>query len=105
MTVLMALMAVVACGDSGEATAGTVDQETFIATYVDLRTTALGTEVGELDDALRAEVLERNGVSEADLVDFIEIHGENVALMQSIWDEIELRMDAAPPPADSVPQG
>ncbi len=98
----LGLTTVVACADSGAAD-GPMDPETFIATYVDLRMTALSTEVGELDDALRAEVLERNGASEEDLVAFVEIHGEDVALMQEIWDEIELRLDATGPTADSIP--
>jgi hypothetical protein len=91
------------CGDSGTDADSPVDQETFIASYVDLRMTALGTETGELDDALRAEVLERNGVSEEELVAFVELHGEDVSLMQDIWDEIESRMDASGPTPDSVP--
>lgn len=103
--VLSGLMIMMACGGPGAGADGLIDQETFIASYVDLRMTALGTEVGELDDALRAEVLERNGVSEQDLVDFVESHGEDVALMQDIWDEIEARMDASGPTADSVPRG
>jgi hypothetical protein len=101
----VALATLTGCGDSGSNPDGPVDQETFIASYVDLRTTALGTETGELDDALRAEVLERNGVSEGDLLAFVELHGEDVALMQDIWDEIESRMDASGPTPDSVPGG
>jgi hypothetical protein len=93
------------CGGSGANADGPIDQETFIASYVDLRSTALRTETGELDDALRAEVLERNGVSEEDLLAFVELHGEDVSLMQDIWDEIESRMDAARPTQDTVPGG
>jgi hypothetical protein len=93
------------CWDSGANADGSIDRETFIASYVDLRMTALGTEIGELDDALRAEVLERNGVSEEDLVAFVELHGEDVEFMQDIWDEIESRMDVTAPTADSVPRG
>ena len=105
LAIVLGLTTVTACGGSGADADGLIDQETFIASYVDLRMTALGTEVGELDDALRAQVLERNGVSEGDLVDFVESHGEDVALMQDIWDEIESRMDATAPTADSVPRG
>jgi hypothetical protein len=105
MALFSGLTIVVACGGPGTGADGLIDQETFITSYVDLRMTALATEVGELDDTLRAEVLERNGVSEQSLVDFVEHHGEDLALMQDIWDEIESRMDASGPSADSVPRG
>lgn len=105
LAVALGLATLMGCGDSGANPDGPVDPETFIATYVDLRMTALSTEIGELDDALRAEVLERNGVTEEDLVAFVELHGEDVSLMQEIWDEIESRMDVADPTPDTVSGG
>jgi hypothetical protein len=92
-----------ACGGRGDDVI--LDRDTFIATYVDLRKTALTTQTGELDDPLRAEVLARHGVSEEDMTRFVEVHGEDVAFMQGVWDDIEILLDADRPEADSVPGG
>ena len=93
------------CVGGGGPDDGALDRATFIDTYVDLRATALSTETGELSDALRAEVLERHGVSEDAMTGFVETHGQDVAFMQEVWDEIEVRLDSTHPPADTVPEG
>jgi hypothetical protein len=36
---------------------------------------------------------------------FVELHGEDVAFMQGVWDDIEILLDADRPEADSVPGG
>ena len=99
------LLAQPACEGGGEDTVGTIDRETFIAVYVDLRTTAMTSGRGELDDVLRTEVLARHGVSEEDVTNFIEVHGQDVGFMQEVWDEIEVVLDTTHPPTDSVPGG
>ena len=94
-TLLLTLSAF-AC--SGESTASPdeagLDRETFIATYVDLRTAVIRGESHELSDQERARILSAHGVTEADLTDFVDTHGEDVALMREVWDEVEARLDA-----------
>lgn len=84
-----------ACG--GEPTASPdavgLDRETFIATYVDLRVAVGRHGTHELTDAERTRILADHGVAEADFLDFVEIHGTDVAFMRAVWDEIEARMD------------
>lgn len=93
-----ALLALVlaACSPDTAAPASTttVERETFIATYVDLRTTVVRAEAHELSDEARAAVLARHGVTEEDLLSFVETHGGNVAFMRQVWDEVEARLDA-----------
>ena len=84
-----------ACG--GEPTASPdeagLDREAFIATYVDLRAAVGRQGTHELSDAERTRILADHGVTEAELLDFVEIHGTDVAFMREVWDEVEARMD------------
>lgn len=85
-----------ACGGdaASPSTYDGVDRETFIATYVDLRTAAIRAEDHELSDAERARILTRHGVTEEALLGFAAFHGEDVAFMRGVWDEVEARLDA-----------
>lgn len=87
-----------ACGACGGGPAQSspstsMDRETFIATYVDLRAAAVGNEDGLIQDGQRAEILKRHGVTEADLVGFATDRGADVAYMRQVWDEVERRLD------------
>lgn len=95
-TALAALVVLASCaGDVPADGAPSLDRETFIATYVDLRTEAVRTGAAELATEARIAVLERHGVSEEDLLGFVEAHGEDVDFMRAVWDEVEARLDAA----------
>lgn len=83
------------CGDGPAAASTSIDRETFIATYVDLRLSALGTPTGEITEAERARVLEKHGTREADLLSYAEAHGSDPATMREIWDEVRLRLQRA----------
>lgn len=89
-------LAAAACGggDPASAEAGGIDRERFIATYVDLRATTIRSDTFAIRDADRAAVLARHGVTEEQLLAFAELHGEDVAYMRSVWDEVESRLDA-----------
>lgn len=91
---LVLVVALTACGGDTSGPSAGIDAETFIATYVDLRSTALSAGESLISDAERTQALARHGVSEDDLTQFIEMHGEDVELMRDIWDEIERRLDA-----------
>lgn len=91
--------AVFACGgDTSEA--GTIDHETFVATYVELRASALRNDPREITDSARARILEEHGTTEDELLMFAEVHGRDVAYMRDLWDEVEGRLDAIGPTMD-----
>lgn len=93
-TVLLAALLTAACGRAPSTTPGGLDQETFIATYVELRAAAVREGTAELSDATRTEVLTRMGVTEEALLAFVEAHGEDTDFMRAIWDEVEGRLEA-----------
>jgi len=70
-----------------------VDREAFVETYVDLRATAVRSENGTIDAAQRSEILARHGVTEAGLLAFAEVHGEDVDYMRAVWDQVESELD------------
>ena len=71
-----------------------IERSVFIQTYVELRTSALSTDEGEISDSARDAILESNAVSADDLLYFVEVWSENLEFMRGVWDEIEVRMDA-----------
>lgn len=84
--------AATACGGSaGES----IDREVFIATYVDLRMAALETDSARLADADRDEILSRHGVTGEDLIQFADLHAEELEYMREVWNEVELRLDVS----------
>lgn len=91
----LALLAA-ACGGDGPASAarGGIDRETFIATYVDLRATTIRGDSFAISDAQRDQVLARHGVTEEELLRFVELNGEDADFMRAVWDEVEARLDA-----------
>lgn len=95
-TLVALVLLAAACSPDTAAPVGdtTVDREVFIATYVDLRAAVIRAEGFELSDEARATVLSRHSVTEEDLLGFAEFHGEDVAYMRAVWDEVEARMDA-----------
>ncbi len=84
-----------ACDDSPASYDGPVDWETFVATYVDLRLSALGTPTGVITDAERTRVLEKHGVTEDDLLGFADAWGADPAAMRGVWEDVQNRLRAA----------
>jgi hypothetical protein len=93
---LPVLLLAAACGG---AEPETIERESFIATYVDLRRAALQNPGAQIGPPQRDEVLARHGVSEEDLLSFVEVHGRDVDYMAGVWGEVEARLH----PQDSVP--
>jgi hypothetical protein len=90
------LLVVTACGDDpASASTASVDRETFVATYVDLRLSALGTSTGKITDAERERVLAKHETTEEDLLSFAEAHGSDPATMKEVWEDVRLRLQAA----------
>lgn len=94
LAVLLAALLAAACGRAPSTAGGGLDRETFIATYVELRSAAVRQGTAELTDATRTEVLTRMGTTEEALIAFVEAHGEDVDFMRALWDEVEGRLEA-----------
>ena len=75
--------------DVPEDTAG---REAFIGAYLDLRIAALSTGSTELGDEVRDSILSVYDVTDQDLLDFIDKHGEDVEFMRDLWTEVEARL-------------
>ncbi len=89
---------VVGCGPSTPE--GLIEEETFIATYVELRIAAFDTDSARLADADRQAILTANGVTEDDLLEFVRVHSTNLDYMRDVWNEVEVRLDRSPEVAE-----
>jgi hypothetical protein len=87
---LITLLLALACG--GDAPTAAVDRETFIQTYVDLRVAALDSPNRTISAERRQQILAAHGVTEADLLAFVEAYGEDVDAMTAVWTEVEERL-------------
>lgn len=102
---LTAVLAALALGCSADEPAGAedaIDREVFIATYVDLRIAALDAETRQLTDEARDEVLAKHAVTEERLMEFADVYGRDVDFMTEVWNEVEVRLDAARPGDDAA---
>lgn len=86
-------LASAACSADQEAEAS-ISTDTFIAAYVDLRMATLRAGVDQIPTAERDRILARHGVTEDDLLQFVEARGRDAAFMHTVWDTIEARIDA-----------
>ena len=79
-----------ACGGA-EAPEGseTIARDIFVGTYVELRMTALRSPDGRISPSAKAEILEAKGVTEADLLEYVGVHGPRVQFMVEVWGEID----------------
>lgn len=92
---LIATLALFGCGGGEPSHDGPVDRETFIATYVDLRLSALGTPTGVITPEERTRVLDKHDVTIGELEGFAEVWGADPAAMRAVWDEVQRRLRVA----------
>ena len=97
---LLALLAALAVGSACRSEDDAIDRETFIDTYVELRSTALKNPGTRITPEQRTEILAKHGVSEDDLMHFADVHGRDVDYMAEVWNEVEARLQ---PPAETTP--
>ena len=89
----------IGCSGGNAISEETIDRETFVATYVDLRRTALSSPGQTLTDTDRERVLRQNAVSEGELIAFAEARGGDASYMLRVWEEVGARLanpNAAP---------
>lgn len=91
------------CGGDGAAPVAeeTISQQAFIETYIALRVVGLRAPQQLISPEDRQRVLAEQGVSEEELLEFVEVHGEDVERMQGIWNEVESRLEELRTRSDS----
>jgi hypothetical protein len=94
--ILVLAIGIAGCG-ADDSTFGVTD-ERFVATMVELRQAAVtaGRDTARFEE-LRAQTLERQGVSEEDLRAYVETHSGDLRHMAAMWDSVASRL------ADPVP--
>ena len=80
--------------DPGDAGAGPISRSVFVSTYVDLRLAALRHPDREITREERARVLREHGVTEEQLLGFVDAHYRDAEYMEGVWDEVEGRLDS-----------
>ncbi|GMR12364.1 MAG: hypothetical protein BMS9Abin29_0553 [Gemmatimonadota bacterium] len=83
------LGAVVGCSGPSGVEADTLDRDTFIAIYVDLRIAAMDNLEQEIHPTERDSILEAYGLTTDDLVAFADSHGRDIRYMTELWAEVE----------------
>lgn len=94
--VVAALVALVSCEPSEPE--GLIDREAFIDAYVELRVAALDTDSQRVAASDRDAILDRIGITDDDLLRFVEFHGGDLEFMRDVWNDVELRLDRPPQP-------
>ena len=90
VALLIALTVCWSCsGDATDVPEDTAARDVFIAAYLDLRVAALSLGTADIEGDVRDSILAVYGVTGEELVEFIDMHGENVEFMQDLWTEIE----------------
>lgn len=90
----------------GQASGDAIPQDAFINAYVELRIAALQAPDQELTVQARDGVLHRLELQEADLLDFVEVHGKDVQFMRRLWEEADSVLeDRRTPPEPGGPGG
>jgi len=93
-----------ACGgDQAPGAAGTISRGVFVDTYVELRMTALHSPDGRVSPEAKAEILEAKGVTEADLLHYVDVHGTRLQFMVEVWAEIDDTLRALRTQDDPAP--
>ena len=84
------LCALAACaGERTPETPDTISRDAFVGTYVELRMAALRSPDGRVDPSHRDEILAAAGVTDADMLEFVDVNARRVQLMVEVWGEID----------------
>lgn len=92
---LVLLLVAAACGideDAPPRGRETISGETFVATYVELRRSALESETGQITAEERERILSERGITEDDVLTFVDVHGGRIDFMRDVWNDVEARL-------------
>jgi len=67
----------------------TISRDTFVRAYYELRLEGLRSLQIEISIEARDRVLEEVGVTEEELLSFIDLWGTDIEMMQGIWEEVD----------------
>ena len=91
-----ALVVLASCSNGSPIASGsTIDPDVFVDVMVQLRTSASLHPSGYLPAGEPERILEEAGVEREDLVEFVEVHGDDIWLMADLWEEIDRRINEA----------
>ena len=90
-------------GESNPRAAEAISADDFVHAYVELRRVGLGSAQGEILPEARDSVLDALGLTEEDLLTFVDVWGEDRVVMESVWAAVDslLREDRMRPPEGS----
>ena len=104
-TIAGILLTLPGCGESGTRPAEeeTISRDRFVDAYVRLREAGLRAPEMEISVQTRDRILEEMQLTQDDLLRFVEVHGDDGALMLSVWEEVDsiLRAASEEPGADA----
>jgi hypothetical protein len=92
LTGALAIVVLLGPGACGRSSTEPIARETFIDVIVDLRAAHRTTDSPEAFEAKRTEILERAGVTDSLLVEFVRAHGRDTGLLSALWDTINVRL-------------
>jgi hypothetical protein len=84
---------------AGSAPVEPMPRATFVEVIVALRRAANETTSQPEFETRKASILEKAGVTEAELLEYVRAHERDIEMMASVWDSIEVRLR---PPEDSI---
>ena len=97
LRIIVSMVAMALCPSCSGGTTGvpedTAGREAFIGAYLGLRIAALSSESTDLEDEIRDSILAAYSVTDQDLLDFVDMHGEDVEFMRDLWTEVETRLN------------
>ncbi len=78
------------CGRQAESTP--ISREAFLDAYVALRTAELSSTAAVIAEETRDSILTAMGIDHEDMLAFVEVHGDDVGFMETVWSEAQNRM-------------
>ena len=97
MAAIVLVLSLCSCsgGIPSSGSSPTISSESFVKVMVQLRYSALLNSSEYLPEGEQERILEENDLVANDLRRFVEIHGVDVPLMASLWEEIDQRVNEA----------
>ena len=89
---IFALLFLSACSSGPSEDRDTISRETFMAAYIELRVAGLQDPSGEIGLAERDRILGELGLTDEDLLRFVEVRGRDGSYMEGVWREVDSLM-------------
>ena len=83
---------------------GIIDREAFIQAYMELRAAGVVTPDQSLHPAEADRILAEQGLTDQDLLDFVEAWGRDPVFMENLWTEVDDRMRESRRNRDEEPE-